>query len=184
MSQFKTIVQIIFYLLIWAGFFLFVYIQYNSLKERHYLSVLPYELNASKTLYVNQESWGFGPGGNETGLIVYELTNEVVNEIQRTGATKFFDKGFDGYRNWQQTPIELTDEWEGSRSGGEPELNIQTTKIENYLDRWGFGIDINSKIESEINDAISKPENFYAYGRTGIIIVIPSTRKAVYAYAG
>ncbi len=165
---------------------LFTHIQYNAFKERYYLSIMPYKLNVKKTLYVNEESWGFGPGGNETGIIVYELADEVVNEIQKVGTTNFFESnvGFGDYINWQQTPVKLSDAWEGSRIGGEAVLNIQSTKIGNYLDRYAFSIYVDPKIESEIDSAISKSGSYYAYGRTGIIIVIPSNKKVVYAYAG
>jgi len=178
--------EIAIYLLIWFGFILFIYLQYKSWEEQRYLDIVPYGLNVSKVIYVNEESWGIGPGGNETGIIVYELTDEVANEIQKVGAAKFSKDtgGFSDFENWEQTPILLTDAWQGSRSGGEPEQNIQFTKIANYLERWGFSVSIEPKIESEIDYAITEAGSYYAYDRNGIIIVIPNYKKVVYAYAG
>lgn len=178
--------EIAIYLLILFGFILFIYLQYKSWEERRYLDIVPYGLNVSKILYANEESWGFGPGGNETGIIVYELPDEVAHEIQKVGAAKFTQEtaGFSDFRNWEQTPILLRDAWQGSRSGGEPEQNIQFTKISNYLERWGFSVSIDPKIESEIDYAITKSGSYYAYGSTGIIIVMPNNKKVFYAYAG
>jgi hypothetical protein len=42
---------------------------------------VPAYLQVSKVLYVKEESWGFGPGGNETGLLVYELPADVAAAI-------------------------------------------------------------------------------------------------------
>jgi hypothetical protein len=82
------------------------------------------------------------PGDNETGLIVYELPDSTAREIQKVGIdyfTKMAPKAGDSrdwhgrYEKWQQTPILL----EGSDH-----------KIANYLNRYGFGISIDS-VESE-----------------------------------
>lgn len=176
----------LFILLILLSFYIFIYLQYKSWEEKRYLEIIPYGLNVSKVLYANNESWGFGPGGNETGVIAYELPAEDAIEIQKIGIAKFSKEtgGFSDFGNWQQTPITLTDAWQGPRIGSEPIQNIQITKIANYLDRWGFSIPIDPKIESEIDYTISKPGSYYAYDRSGIIIVIPSIKKVIYAYAG
>jgi len=178
--------EIAIYLLIWFGFILFIYLQYKSWEEQRYLDIVPYGLNVSKVIYVNEESWGFGPGGNETGIIVYELPDEVAHEIQKVETAEFSKNtgGFSDFGSWKQTPILLTDAWQGSRSGGEPEQNIQFTKIANYLDTYGFSISIDPQIESEIDNAITKAGSYYAYGRIGIIIVMPNNKKVIYAYAG
>jgi len=77
------------------------------------------------------------------------------------------------------------------RLGHVPEgLNVSTVLYANEqswglpLNRYGFGISIDAQIEQEINQAISKPGSFAAYGRTGILIVIPGIRRVVYAHNG
>jgi hypothetical protein len=158
-----------------------------KLYERQFrLSHVPEGLNVSTILYANDESWGFGPGGNETGLIVYELPDSTAQEIQNSGIEYFAKlpkKARDSrdwrgrYDTWQSTPILL----EGSDSATN---KTSSYEIANYLNRYGFGISIDSQIEQEINKAISKPGSFAAYGRTGILIVVPSIRRVVYAYRG
>lgn len=174
------------YFLTLLGFLFFIHYQYKSWYEQRLLRLIPFELQVSKILYANTESWGFGPGGNETGIIVYELPDKVAHEIQKVLATKVTQEpgAFSDFRNWKQTPIPLTDEWQGSRSGSEPEQNIQFTKIANYLDRWSFSVSIDPKIESEIDYAITRSGSYYLYGRTGITIVIPNSKKVIFAYAG
>lgn len=168
-------------------FLLFFYYQYKSWDEKRLLGLLPYGLNISKILYSNEESWGMGPGGNETGIIAYELPSEVATEIQKIGVSKFSKGtgGFGDFDSWKQTPILLTDEWLDSRVSGESEQNIQTPKIGNFLERLGYSVFIDPKIESEINNAITKPGSYYAYRKSGVIVIIlPNNRKVIYAYAG
>ena len=162
-----------------------------KLYERQFrLGYVPEGLNVSTVLYANEESWGFPffplPGDNETGLIVYELPDSTAKEIQKVGIdyfTKMPQKAGDShdwhgrYETWQSTPILL----EGSDSGTN---RTNSYEIANYLNRYGFGISIDSQIEQEINKAISKPGSFAAYGRIGVLIVIPDIRRVVYAYNG
>ena len=58
-------------------------------ERSHHLSFVPDGLSVSTILYVEEESWGFGPGGNETGLIVYELPDSTAKEIQKAGIDYF-----------------------------------------------------------------------------------------------
>lgn len=50
---------------------------YLALKTGDYFSALsrvPQPLHASAIEYRVEKAWGFGPGGNETGFVVYRLT--------------------------------------------------------------------------------------------------------------
>jgi hypothetical protein len=156
------------------------------LERSHHLSFVPEGLSVSTILYTKEQSWGFGPGGNETGLIVYELPDSIAKEIQKVGLGYFTNlpqkKGDSSdsrgrYETWQSTPILL----KGSGSGA---VTTNSYEIANFLNRYGFGISIDSQIEQEVNRAISTPGSFYANGRIGILIVIPDIRRVVYAYNG
>jgi len=57
----------------------------NSCENVRQLSFAPKGLGVSKILYVAEESSGFGPGGNETGVIVYELPENAATEIEKNG---------------------------------------------------------------------------------------------------
>ena len=81
------------------------------------------------------------------------------------------------YEHWQPTPILV--------EGTDSSMNrVMSHNIADYLDRYGFGIEIDPQINQEINNAISTPGSFAAYGRIGLIIVIPKVNKVVYVYNG
>jgi hypothetical protein len=160
---------------------------------KYHLSVVPDALNVSTILYSNEESWGFGPGGNETGIIVYELPDGIAREIQKAGIEYFAklpQKTENGrnwhlvYRKWQNTPMQLDLNWADPEIDGKTISTPPTQKIENYLNVYGFGIPIDSSIKDEINKAISEPGSYFAYGRIGVLIVVPNARRVIYAYNG
>ena len=168
-------------LAILAGIFGFKYIE-----AKHHLGLVPLGLRVEKVLYSEEQSWGFGPGGNETGVIEYELPEDIAAQIDKIGirffamstpqtADAFEPSG--QYQTWQQTPILLN----GSGLGAEA---TQNHEISNFLAIHGFGIFIDPKLEKRINSSISQPGSFAAFGRGGVLIVNPKTRRVVYAYNG
>src|SRR5215212_4661710 len=104
----------------WAGavviLSVLLFISFKLWERSHHLSFVPDGLSVSRILYVKEESWGFGPGANESGLIVYELPDNVAKEIQKAGIDYFakmpqnaeHGRGRRGrYNKWQSTPILL-----------------------------------------------------------------------------
>ena len=164
-----------------AGIFGFKYIE-----AKHHLGLVPLRLRVEKVLYFEEQSWGFGPGGNETGVIEYELPEDIAAQIDKIGIRFFamstpqtadaFDPSGQ-YQTWQQTPILLN----ASGLGAEA---TQNHEISNFLAINGFGIFIDPKLEKRINSSISQPGSFAAFGRGGVLIVNPKTRRVVYAYNG
>ena len=150
------------------------------------LSVVPRGFGVSKIIYRAEESWGFGPGGNETGLIIFELPKSTAEKIVEEGKSYLestrqnngFGESWRGsYEAWYQTPVLV----EGD--GGGPN-RTRDYEIAHYLDRYGFGILIAPDIEQEINDSLSKPGCYLAWGRIGFLLVIPKAKKVVFAYNG
>lgn len=172
---------------------LLLFMGYKSSTNEFYLNFVPYEMNVKKILYLEDESWGFGPGGNETGLVEFELPNDVAEEIIK-GKMDYFNKldnnplqgSNDCYGKWYQTPIPLSDVWEGPRYGqNEPLSTIASPSIANYLDRYGFSIHVDPQIATTIDNEISKIDSYYEYcPGGGVLIVMPKIRKVVFAYAG
>ena len=165
----------------WAGWQLFAY--------RHHLSLVPGEMGVWRVLDVSEESWGFGPGGNETGLLTYALPDETRRRIEVEGV-RYFEalpnrggRDWRGrYEHWSQTPIDIGEQWGSSSDEGIK--GWVSPGIGDYLDRYGFGIRIDPKIERSVNEALFSPGSFYAYGRIGIIIVAPAQGRVYYAYNG
>jgi hypothetical protein len=166
------------------GAFIFL----KSCEYDRQLSFAPKGLGVSKVLYATEGAWGFGPGGNETGIIVYELSESAVGGIEQDGLT-YLEKlpqshNISGsrdwhgiYAHWMPTPMRL----EGSDNNANRTLSYD---IDEYLNRYGFGINLGPQVRQEINDAISQVGSFAAYGRIGLVVVMPKTRKVIYAHNG
>jgi hypothetical protein len=170
----------------WAGCQLYI--------RSHHLSFVPYGIAASNILYVEEKQWGIGlPGDNETGVLVYEMP-EAVAEGLEAGGVGYLEQlprkpqspppDFRGvYSDWQETPVVPdprhwgSSDYEGTRYWVSPGIG-------DYLNKYGFPIPIDASIEAMINDAISKSGGYYAYGRIGMILLIPRVRRIVYAYNG
>lgn len=141
--------------------------------------------------YVSEESSGWGPGGgyNATGLIVYAMPDAVFDGLQKNGIGYLNQLPFDARRccegryekKWKATPIDTTVKaWDYSSS----EVGqLETPKIGDYLGKWGYPVPLDSDIEAMVDNAISKPGSFYAYGQMRLIILIPEQRRIVFAYA-
>ena len=125
-----------------------------------------------------------GGGCNSAGLMAYELPEEVAQALQRRGLA-FFGTWSDqdrqvphsswGYDQWRQTPLPGGySDW--SPEGGPP-------RIGNFVGRYGFGVFIESSLESEIDIALNGAGNYYAFGNGGVLIVMPARRKVVFAYS-
>jgi hypothetical protein len=158
------------------------------------LETIPDELSVYKILYRKEHAWGFGPGGNETGIRVYELPEKAIEDIQKQGIEYFRNlpsntnggRNWRGrYQNWFETPIEVTRYWTDYMSlNDDADYSKQIPSISNYMNAYGFGLDIKPEIKKLADDAITNSGNYYAYGRIGIIIVIPKQKRVIYAYNG
>ena len=122
-------------------------IGFNLMMRQWHLSFVPDGMGVSKILYVEEESWGFfGPGANETGIIVYELPDNAAKEIQKLGIDYFlrlpppkttntdFNYWQGRYERWQTTPLSKNKDWAAK-----------------YMGQYGFGIRIDSDIENDIS---------------------------------
>ncbi len=165
----------------------------KSWERQDKLSHVPTELIVSEILYSNEELYGLGPGGNETGIIVYKIPNDTVKEIELLGidyftrllpnsGSRYEQRG--QYSEWQETPISSDPDWKDKVQTQTPDSVVSPPKLADYLDRYGWEIKIEPEIEQEINEAVSSPGSYFAYSRAGMLIVIPSIEKAVYVYSG
>jgi hypothetical protein len=146
---------------------------------------VPAYLQVSKVLYVKEESWGFGPGGNETGLLVYELPADVAAAIGGKGLSFLTDNdnalkarqqlvpNFE----WYATPVAPDFGWKGD--GHTP------PSISLFLNRYGFGLDFDQRFIAMADQAKNASGNFYSYGSGGrLLIVSPALRRVIFAYSG
>lgn len=158
----------------------------HHLQTRHWLSFVPKELGVTHVLYTKVQSWGFGPGGNETGVVVYVLPDSISQKIQKNGisqilglpvAERAHESGPGHSDSWQATPLKL--------EGLDENLNtIMSDQISHFLNRYGFGVEIDPQIEPQINRSISQSGSFAALGRNGVLIVSPALGRAFYVFNG
>jgi hypothetical protein len=146
---------------------------------------VPAYLQVSKVLYVKEESWGFGPGGNETGLLIYELPSDVAATIASNGLSFFTDNDnalrarqqhVSNY-DWYPTPVVPNFGWKGD--------GVTPASINSFLNRYGFGLDFDQNFIAMADQAKNTSGNFYSYGSGGrLLVVSPALRKVILAYSG
>ncbi|MDR2081113.1 MAG: hypothetical protein LBP54_04420 [Campylobacteraceae bacterium] len=151
---------------------------FKSYERNFMLSVIPDALHVNSVSYSKEESWGFGPGGNEAGIRVYPLPQHIADKISQQGI-EFFNtlppnqnqksRGWRGkYSKWSQTPIKADGKMD----------------IYDYICRYGFCIEIDGSVVEQATEIVNSEGNYYAYGRVGLIVVSPSKKLVLYMYNG
>lgn len=159
---------------------------YGAYEQRFNLRHVPEALGVRVISYELQESWGFGPGGNEAGILVYPLSEEVSRQIEQAGV-QFLqtmppnkdqaDRRWQGaYETWLETPA-ANPQWK---------LNAKTGRLNvmDYICVYGFCIDVAPEVVNEANEIVNSAGSYYAHGRIGIIVVSPKKKKVLYFYNG
>lgn len=157
-------------------------IAWKMFERQHWLSLAPPDLRVTKILYIQTEDWGFGPGGNETGVVLYELPDHVAAQLLGPGAISLEALG--NAQDWKPTPLHDHREWIEGEGALDQTGPVPVPRLYNFLNRYGFGISIDPPIMEGIDKAISEPGNFYAYTRTGVLLVMPTQRRVAFVYAG
>lgn len=157
-------------------------------KRSHHLSFVPPAMGVRTILYVEEEAWGFGPGGNETGIIVYEMPATTRERILDEGTDWLSGLAGSGnrwhgvYRNWHSTPFDPN--VTGAFDIYAMEICGHGGGIAGYMFRYGFCVPFDTHYESLANEALSSSGSFYAFGRIGMLLLIPSKDLVIYAYNG
>jgi hypothetical protein len=183
---YKKLPRFYFFLLLFA-LIAIPFTAFKSYERSFMLSVVPEALHVNSISYSKEESWGFGPGGNEAGIRVYPLPENVADEISRQGI-EFFNnlppnknqknRGWKGrYEKWYQTPIGVNDRWQSKEETG-------ALDIYDYICVYGFCIKIDDAVVKQATEIVNSEGNYYAYGRIGLIVVSPAKKLVLYMYNG
>lgn len=171
----------------------------QGFRYSHHLKFVPDDMDVWQRTYVSEKAWGFGPGGNETGIIVYVMPGVVKSQLAEDGIAYLEGLGvnsWDGwqgrYGDWSSTPIDpSTGEWADPERcpTGVSDYSMLTypqgcPSITGYLGRYGFNIPVRDDVERMATEALFLPGAYYAFGRIGLIILIPQENRIVYAYSG
>lgn len=147
----------------------------------HQLSHVPNALQVREVVYAEEESWGFGPGGNEVGIVVFRVPSHVARQIEQDGIAFFNTMPSNADQNGRG--------WRGSFD------EFRRTPVAADHDRgraWpvacaasgdsSFCVDVEPKVLALANEAVNAPGSFYAYGRIGMLVVSPQQRRVYFLY--
>jgi hypothetical protein len=155
-----------------------------NLAERVYaLKALPSGTGAWFVTYADNRTYGFGPGGNETGFNVVLLSESGARRVAEGGVAWL--NGLSGGRiqpDWAETPVPRNETWMGrknSAAGAYPDPTVLAV-----LNRYGFGFDLAARHQTALDAALNAPGSFYAGGRGVMVVIVPKTLRAYVFYAG
>lgn len=148
----------------------------------HALRALPPAVMAEAVDYARNDTYGFGPGGNETGFNVIRLADAGAVRVAE-GGTVWLNAQPGGRFSggWSETPVPRDDYWMGrSDIGPWPDPTVKAV-----LNRYGFGFDLPPEHQTALDAALNAPGSFYAFGPGGLVaVIVPATRRAYVFYAG
>lgn len=132
---------------------------WKSMLHAHHVGHLPGAFGVWRVLYVSEEAWGFGPGGNEAGFLVYPLPERTADAVETSGlpwleALRDAPRSSEGWRgrfsDWRPTPIRPSARWMPDPASGRYD-------IVHYVCRYGFCIDIDAQHLRDAEDAVNSP---------------------------
>lgn len=163
------------------------YLAFKHYEHAFQLSLVPDALAVTALEYSKEESWGFGPGGNEAGILVYPLPEAVANAISNQGleflrtmpanANQQERRWRGYYSDWKETPVLAQRLWEPQEANG-------TLDVMDYICAYGFCIEAAQRYVDEANELVNSPGSYYAFGRIGLILVAPARKRVYYLYNG
>ncbi|MGV3527246.1 MAG: hypothetical protein ACO1RX_23725 [Candidatus Sericytochromatia bacterium] len=139
---------------------------------------IPAELAPERLLYAQEQGWGLGPGGNESGLLVYALPQHLATRLQQGGAAALPSR-----LNWVPTPLRGDSRWQEPSSAGETLRSDTPADLQAYLHHQGLGVFPDPTWVRAINQALAQPGSYLTYGRIGVVIVMPAQGWVIYAYS-
>jgi hypothetical protein len=148
---------------------------WQEVLRRHHLALLPPGLGVTERLAAFEVAYGWGPGGQESGLIVYRMPDALAAALAAGGAPS--EDGLD----WQATPFMAEGPSDGALGPCEGDA---CAAIERFLWRYGHGVDLPRDVEEMVDRALIAPGNRVGVTRSGLVLLILGEKRVVYAYAG
>jgi hypothetical protein len=148
---------------------------WQEVLRRHHLTLLPPTLGVTDRLAAFEVAAGWGPGGNESGLILYRMPDALA-ALLASGEPP----AADGLA-WQATPFVA----EGSSDGAlGPCAGDACARIDRFFWRYGHGVELPQDVEEMVDQALRTAGNRVGMTRSGLVLLIPNEKRVVYAYAG
>ena len=160
-------------------------------RVQRYIERLPEILNVEKLIYIAESPWYYaiGPGGNEGGVRVFEMPEEIVNKLATDRDNFLKNEAFKTNRVWAP----LIHLWHESPDGSHrfPPNGIdredctanQFSTIQNYIEYY-TSVDLNHEIIDTIDNALQSEGSFSIGYYGSLLILMPKERWIVYAFNG
>lgn len=178
-----------------VGFVVAPYMAFKFEERRWILAHVPQPLDVAEIEFRVEELYGTGfmPGDNETGFVVYRLTDASAlwarDQGRRLGEAL---EGTEG--TWLVTPVDdrsteqAVSQWhpyDNPPVRGAERIARDPPNVSEFLGKYGFEISIDARFEREANEAIQSGGSLYHYGPGGsVTIVDPNKGKVYFFYAG
>ena len=150
------------------------WLAWNRYANRHALSLVPAGLEVRSLTFKATELWGFGPGGAEEGLLVYELPEATARRIAHGGAAWLDTLQHDPagrnanakYSGWGATPV----------SG-------RGLPLDTSICQYDECAPLPPQLRQRVNTILASPGSYFARGRPGATIVVsPAERLVILRY--
>lgn len=160
----------------------------------HRLAHVPRGLEVTRILYVREQAWGFGPGGNEVGVIVYQLPPPVAAKVREGGVA--FLEGLRGqqplapgawrghYEGWAETPMGAGQRWTPRDCAPAADPGCDVPRLRHYLGPWGDAMGVDPDVERAVDDAVTRPGSYHGRARIGTLLIVPDQGRVYYLYEG
>lgn len=180
-------------LLIGLGLFATAFLTWKALVYRDHLRNVPEAMNVWWVRYAWEESGGFGPGGSYTGITVYDTPKTVKTELREKGLSWLNAlppnswQGMQGsYGGWRATPVPTSYSWADPAACTTSDRYMLTypkgcPSISGYMEGYGL-LSFDRDVEVMANEALFSPGAYYAFGRWGMLILIPARERIVYVH--
>lgn len=156
-----------------------LYVGWLGHERRWRLGFIPASLHVHRVLYAETKVWGLGPGGNEAGIIVYELPADAAQAVARQAApylSTLPGNGRSQYQEWRATPIDPPVRVFNRILGSADICDVICEGPED------LGLRVDPQIVRLVNHTLAHPGAYYSSGRNGLLIIAPATRRAVFVY--
>lgn len=159
--------------------------RFQSAKEAFWRDKLPAGLEVESLEYRKTADYGFGPGGNSAGIVVYRLRYGSAEQFLARGLDT---AGRDGsharrwrYWNWRPTPVAFDARWTRHGDhicGREPGIGA-------YIDYGDIRCTVDPAVIARVNRIVTGPGAYYAYGSaSSVIVVAPAEALVILAFNG
>jgi hypothetical protein len=145
---------------------------------------LPDTFEATRVGYMGSFANGFGPGANETGFAVIDLSEAASLRIAE-GGIPWLNAQPGGWLqpDWAATPVPRDEFWTGRPDGAMGAWPDPTVLA--VLSRYGLRFDPPQDHQTALDAALNAPGSFYAFGPGGLVaVIVPKTRRAYVFCAG